>query len=223
MSQSQQIYLASRDQAEWPWHTRPEVIRAVHALKESREDFTLIDIGASHNPFSTEYLTHTFDIMDTPMEGIRHFTGNMNRYEDWQPLLDYVEQFGKFTFANCTHTLEDLANPMLAIEMMPRIAEQGFIAVPSKYNELQMREGPFRGTMHHRWIWNNENGKLIAYPKIPIIDSMTFHPHEIEVEKLAELELRMFWILGIDFAIVNNDYLGPTAEAIYDIYRRLLP
>lgn len=220
---SQQIYLASRDQVEWPWHTRPEVIRAVADLKSSRDNFSLIDIGASHNPFNRDYLTHTYDIMDTPIEGVQHFVGNMNRYEDWQQLLEYVEEHGKFTFANCTHTLEDLANPMLALEMLPRIAEQGFLAMPSKYNELQRREGPFRGTMHHRWIWNNENGVLVAYPKVPIIDSMTFHPHEGTVEHSAELELRMLWISDIDFAIANNDYLGPTAEAIYDIYRKLLP
>jgi hypothetical protein len=33
----------------------------------------------------------------------------------------------------------------------------------------------------------------------------------------------MFWISDIDFAIANNDYLGPTAEAIIQLYNRLLP
>jgi len=147
----------------------------------------------------------------------------MNRYEDWLPILDYVEKNGRFSFCNCTHTLEDLANPMLAMEMIPRIAEQGFIAVPSKYNELQRREGVFRGTMHHRWIYNAENGRFIAYPKVPIVDHICFHPYEIEIEKMAELELRMFWIENIDYGIANDDYLGPTAEAIIDIYRKLVP
>lgn len=221
---AQQIYLSSRDTQEWPWHIRHEVIRAVDELKIARgEQFSLIDIGASHNAFNREYLTHTFDIIPTEMEGVHGFIGNMNKYEDWLPILEYVEQHGKFSFANCTHTLEDLANPMLVIDMLPKIAEQGFIAVPSKYNELQRREGHFRGTMHHRWIWNNEDGRLIAYPKIPIIDHMTFHPLEVEIEKNSELELRMFWISDIDFAIANNDYLGPTAEAIVQLYKRLLP
>jgi hypothetical protein len=112
---------------------------------------------------------------------------------------------------------------MLVLEMLPKIAEQGFIAVPSKYNELQRREGQFRGTMHHRWIFDNENSLLVAYPKIPIIDHMTFHPHELVVEERAEMELRMLWITNIAFTVANNDYLGPTAEAICDIYRRLLP
>jgi hypothetical protein len=219
----QKIYLSPRDQEEWPWHIRHEVLRAAADLKNSRDNFTLLDIGASHNPFNREFLTHTFDIMDSPMNGVHQFIGNMNRYEDWQPLLDYVAQNGKFTFCNCTHTLEDLANPMLALEMMPRIAEQGFLAMPSKYNELQRREGHFRGTMHHRWIWNDENGLLVAYPKVPIVDHMTFFPFEIDIETHAELEFRMFWITDIHFKIANDDYLGPTAEAIYDIYRRLLP
>lgn len=219
----QQIYLSPRDTQEWPWHIRPEVIKAVDDLKNSRNNFTLIDIGASHNPFNRAYLTHTFDIMPTEIEGVHGFVGNMNRYEDWQPILNYVNEHGKFTFANCTHTLEDLANPMLVLEMLPRIAEQGFIAVPSKYNELQRREGHFRGTMHHRWIFNNENSLLVAYPKIPIVDHITFYPNEFLIEERAEMELRMFWIETIGFTIANNDYLGPTAEAIYDIYRKLLP
>ena len=219
----QQIYLAQRDQAEWPWHLRPEVIKLVEELKNENNNLTLIDIGASHNPFDRRFLTHTFDIMDTPIEGVHAFRGNMNRYQDWEPLLEYVKEHGKFNFCNCTHTLEDLANPMLAVEMIPQIAEQGFFAMPSKYNELQRREGPFRGTMHHRWIWNDENGKLVAYPKIPIVDTMTFHPHEAAIEKYAELELRIYWKEDIDFAIANDDYLGPTAAAIYDIYRRLVP
>lgn len=221
---TQQIYLSPRDTQEWPWHIRHEVIRAVDELKIARgEQFSLIDIGASHNAFNRDYLTHTFDIIPNEMEGVHGFIGNMNKYEDWLPLLEYVAEHGKFSFANCTHTLEDLANPMLVIDMLPKIAEQGFIAVPSKYNELQRREGHFRGTMHHRWIWNNEDGILVAYPKIPIIDHMTFYPLEVEIEKNSELELRMFWISDIDFAIANNDYLGPTAEAIIQLYNRLLP
>ena len=221
---SQQIYLSHRETQEWPWHLRPEVIQAVGDLKQDRGDkFTLIDVGASHNPFDRTYLTHTFDILPSQMEVVHQFIGNMNRYQDWKPLLDYVAEHGKFTFANCTHTLEDLANPMLALEMLPLIAEQGFLAMPSKYNELQKREGPFRGTMHHRWIWNNEGGMLVAYPKISIVDSMTFYPHELAIEDHAELELRMFWITDIGYKVVNDDYLGPTAEAIYDIYRKLVP
>ena len=122
---TQQIYLSPRDTQEWPWHIRPEVLEAVDNLKRDRgENFTLIDIGASHNPFDRRYLTHTFDILPAPKDGVHEFIGNMNKYEDWQPLLDHVQQHGKFTFVNCTHTLEDLANPMLVLDMLPRIAEQ---------------------------------------------------------------------------------------------------
>lgn len=220
----QQIYLAPRDTQIWPWHIRHEVKKKASELKLAQgRRFSLIDVGASHNAFDRQYLTHTFDMMPTTLDGVHGFVGNMNKYEDWLPILDYVQQHGKFSFANCTHTIEDLANPMLVLDMLPKIAEQGFIAVPSKYNELQRRESHFRGTMHHRWIWNNEDGKLIGYPKVPIVDHITFFPYEIEIEKHAELELRMFWSNTIEYGIANNDYLGPTAQAIIDIYRKLLP
>ncbi len=214
---SQQVYVFKEE-----LYGRPEVIKHVTKLKEVNPNLTVLDIGATHNPFSQDFLTHTFDLRPNEIPGIVSFAGDINQYEDWVPLFEYVEEHGKFDFVNCTHTLEDVAYPMAALKYMPKIAKEGFIAVPSKYYELQRRDS-FRGGIHHRWIFDSKDGKLIAYPKINLIESLTWYPHGGEIEEKANTELRVFWKDFIDFQVINNDYLGPTREAVIEMYQQLLP
>jgi len=213
---AQQLYLYKEE-----LYGRPEVINHVKNLKETNPNLTVLDIGASHNPFDQSLLTHTFDLRYAEHSAYQ-FIGDINSYEDWVQLFNHVEEHGKFDFVNCTHTLEDIAYPMAALKYMPLIAKEGFIAVPSKYYELQGRD-VFKGGIHHRWIWDNKDGKLIGYPKINLIESLTYYPHGKDIEAKANLELRLFWKDGIDFEIINNDYLGPTKEAVVEMYQNLMP
>jgi len=201
---------------------RPEVLAHVAKLKDHNPDFTLLDVGATHNPFNRDFLTHTFDLNPSGMEGVHEFSGDINCSEDWVQIFDYVQEHGKFDFVNCTHTLEDIAYPHAALKYMPQIAKEGFIAVPSKYWELQRRDS-YRGGIHHRWIFDNKDGILTAYPKINLIESLTWFPHGTTIEEEAHTELRLFWKDSIDFRVINNDYLGPTAEAVVEMYKNLIP
>jgi len=200
---------------------RPDVLAHVEQLKAQTPNFTLLDIGATHNPFNKDYLTHTFDLRPAGRTDVVEFAGNINNAEDWVQLFDYVEKHGKFSFCNCTHTLEDIADPMVALKYMPMIAEQGFIAVPSKYYELQRRES-FRGAIHHRWIWNGRNNRLVGYPKINLIEYISYGEYDKIIAEQSETELRVFWQDDIDYEIINNDYLGPTREAVIDMYVDLI-
>jgi hypothetical protein len=214
---SQQIYTYNEELA-----GRPEVLKHLSKLKEKNPNLTVLDIGASHNPLASEFLTHTFDLRPIEIPNVKSFAGDINQYESWIPLFEHVEEHGKFNFVNCTHTLEDVAYPMAALRYMPQIAEEGFIAVPSKYYELQRRDA-FRGGIHHRWIFDSKDGKLIAYPKINLIETLTWFPHGLVIEENATTELRVFWKDSIEFEVINNDYLGPTREAVIDMYQKLLP
>jgi len=213
---TQHIYLAEEQLI-----NRPDVIQYVSNLKSQTTNFTLLDIGASHNPFNREFLTHTFDLNPCNLNNVHGFLGNLNNAEDWKQLFDYVEIHGKFSFCNCTHTLEDIADPMVALKYMPMIANEGFIAVPSKYYELNRRES-FRGAIHHRWIWNNINNKLIGYPKINLIEYINYGEFEKIIDRDWKTELRMFWKNDIEYSLINNDYLGPTREAVIDMYVNLI-
>lgn len=213
----QNIYLYQEE-----LYGRPHVLDYVHQLKQQTKNFTLIDIGASWNPFCPELLTHTFDKFPTAVPHVHTFLGDINSRDSWQQLFYHVAVHGKFSFCNCTHTLEDISYPQAALTYMPLIADQGFVAVPSKYWELQRRDR-FRGGHHHRWIFDFKQDQLIAYPKINLIESINYHPHNLLIEQNSHLELRMFWQGSINWKVINDDYLGPTFEEVYDWYQQLIP
>lgn len=202
---------------------RPEILSYVSGLKSQNANFTLLDIGASWNNFSTEYLTHTFDLNPHNIPNVHAFKGDMNQYEDWVQIFEYVEKHGKFDYCNCTHTLEDIAYPLAALRYMPRIAKEGFIAVPSKYWELQRRE-LMRGGHHHRWIFDaTKDNKLLAYPKVNMIEYMTIYAEREEfINANSHLELRLRWKDTIDFEVINNDYLGPTFQDVINMYHNMM-
>ena len=205
---------------------RPEVIAAIDKLNAK----TIIDIGGSYNSWLGNRVTHMFDMLNPTNNGmmsindqnVKWFNGNLNDHEDWVQIFDYVEEHGKFDFCNCTHTLEDLAYPMAALKYMPRIAKAGFIAVPSKYWELDRRQ-EFRGGVHHRWICDNDKNVLQFYPKINLIEHMQiYNIQDSLIKQRGNTELRLLWNDTIDFSIVNNDFLGPTFENVVNMYHRLL-
>lgn len=120
----------------------------------------------------------------------------------------------EFDICLCTHTLEDLYNPFLALEEMSRVAKRGYIATPSRgfdmqfshFNLTDWRTGPRRqpGLSHHHWFFEVKNEKLFIVPKIyPILYTSEFH-----IAKWGgEEECRYFWqdkILYEVFPSVNT-------------------
>lgn len=198
--------------------SRPEVINKI----KSSGAKTILDVGGWWNTYLRDYVTHVFDQYNPNIEGVSWFQGNINSYESWKPIFDYVEKNGKFDFVNCTHTLEDLAYPEAALKYMPLIAKQGFIAVPSKYWELQRRD-LMRGGHHHRWIMDNKDNVLTLWPKINLIEYMIpYDEISDQINLHADKELRMFWEDSINYKIINNDYLGPTFEDVIRYYHELV-
>jgi hypothetical protein len=197
---------------------RPEVIEKIAALNVK----TVLDVGGSWNSYLGSLITHVFDLHDPNLPNVHWFQGSINSYEGWKPILDYVEINGKFDFVNCTHTLEDLAYPEAALRYLPQVAKSGFIAVPSKYWELERRQ-IFRGGHHHRWIFDSRDGVLTAWPKINLIEYMIpYNDIQDQIEKNCKKELRMFWEDTIEWKIINDDYLGPTFEDVVNYYHNLI-
>jgi FkbM family methyltransferase len=184
-------------------------------------DFSVIDVGASANPWSAPVIDATFDMQDCGSAKL-HFSGDFNDRRAWDPLLAHVSRHGRFSYSICSHTLEDLAYPAVTMEMLPRIADAGFVSVPSRFLERTAVEGPYRGFIHHRWILDNVGETLMVVPKMPVLEYMEGagekgKPHNKEVD-----ELQIFWRRGLSFSNMNNDYLGPTASAVVQMYQKFL-
>lgn len=215
---TQILYLANIE------NERMGLINQLRTLKEQNPNLRVLDVGAWANPLSEEFLTHTFDLHHNPNlpDSVVQYIGNINDYNGWHQIFQHVNEYGKFDYITCTHTLEDIAFPQAALKYMPQLAKRGFIAVPSKYYELQRRD-LFRGSPHHRWIWNDKDGKLIGYPKSSIIEYINYQPHNKGIEDMGFTELRLEWEDEIDWGIINDDYLGPNDEAVRKMYEGLMP
>jgi hypothetical protein len=60
---------------------------------------------------------------------------------------------GSFDFAVCSHTLEDVRDPIRVCDELRRVARAGYIEVPSRLEEQSpMATQPGVGWTHHRWL-----------------------------------------------------------------------
>jgi hypothetical protein len=68
----------------------------------------------------------------------------------------------EFDFVLCSHTLEDLRDPIGVCRELVRVAKSGYIEVPSRLTESSRGvERPFYcGYYHHRWLCEVEGTKI---------------------------------------------------------------
>ena len=192
-------------------------------IKEKRNNgkFTVIDVGGAMNGWSSSFIDALVDFNDPTEKNISylHFKLDITHPDSWKELVSYVEKNGKFDFSICSHTLEDIINPGFVCEMLQKISNSGFIAVPSIHRELSRCESKWKGYIHHRWFFTFENGIFTAYPKINLIE----HIDTSSVESLDEkyYELTFIWNGKIPFQYINNNYLGPCVEAVVEMYKNV--
>lgn len=135
----------------------------------------IIDIGGA-NSFAHGKLDALVDIRQPQASANHVFIGDIDRPEIWDDILQHAVDHGQWDYAICTHTLEDINNPVYAASRIELIAKAGVIIVPSKYQEFGRFSGNFRGFIHHRWIFDVIDGVLTAFPKINYIECMSDMP-----------------------------------------------
>ena len=129
-------------------------------------NYTSIDIGASAMYWSYPECKFVADVVEIKKDGVFFFKINLEQNSSWQDLIKYVELNGKFDFSICSHTLEDIFNPLDLIKLLETISNKGFIAIPSKYDEYsKLYNNLYRGNAHHKQFFDIKNGELIIYPK----------------------------------------------------------
>lgn len=59
----------------------------------------------------------------------------------------------QFDFSVCSHTLEDVRDPLFVCGELQRVSRAGYIEVPSRLEEQSYGfQGPWVGWGHHRWL-----------------------------------------------------------------------
>jgi SAM-dependent methyltransferase len=65
----------------------------------------------------------------------------------------------QFDFAVCSHTLEDVRDPVRVCRELARVARAGYVEVPSRLEEQSPIDGrPGVGWTHHRWLTEIDQG-----------------------------------------------------------------
>ena len=203
-------------------HHRKDVIEFINLQKQKTPNYKVVDVGGFGSIWSGGIVDAIVDINKVPEKYIQ-FNGNICEGDVWESVMEYVDKNGKFDFSICTHTLEDIAAPKFVCSWLKKISVAGFIAMPSKYAELSRGEGMYRGLIHHRWIFNHENDKVVAYPKLPFLE---YEPlYDIVAEKLKlqkNDEIQWFWENDPKLELMNGDFLGPTIPDLKTYYHALL-
>lgn len=206
-------------------HSRNDVINYIKEMR-AKGTFTVVDVGGTVSGWSADIIDVLVDFNDPQCisNNIKHFKCDITDYSSWIDICNYVSIHGKFDFCICTHTLEDIANPKFVCEQLSKIANAGYIAVPSKYRELsrfEMSNYNYRGYIHHRWIFNVEDGVFVGYPKINYLDSTNIFD-KIACMDENKSDLSFYWKDNIDIIYINNNYLGPSVGCVIGYYNNLL-
>ncbi len=132
----------------------------------------VLDVGGAVTVFHRS--THVIDIL--PLDQAQRIWARRGGRvpsiapENWIPQdicgarpFPFADKY--FDFAICSHTLEDVRDPLRVCAEMSRVAKAGYIETPSPIVELTRGMDPWGrswvGHYHHRWIVSVENGTLV--------------------------------------------------------------
>jgi hypothetical protein len=119
---------------------------------------------------------------------------------------------GQFDFAVCSHTLEDVRDPVWVCAELQRVARAGYIEVPSRLEEhTRGINGPWAGWAHHRWICEiDPHAARIEF----VFKSHAIHVHAIDVKLPPERRVQWRW-WQCSFACRERIFTEPAALAAW--------
>lgn len=171
----------------------------------------VLDIGAAREPFRRA--THIVDML-TRAEARATF----GRYFNDPPIADanwiavdvcdskplpFPDKF--FDFVVCSHTLEDIRDPIRVCQEMSRVAKAGYIECPSPLLELtkgvDRAGGSWVGYAHHRWIVSTASGGLEFVMKPHFVHGSTrfhFSPGFADALSAERRFTKLFWTGAVE-------------------------
>ena len=148
----------------------------------ARQYKRVLDVGGWFRPFNLS--THVIDI--EPYETRQTFHAldpeHSERFvvETWYQLDACKDEWpfpdNFFDFSVCSHTLEDLPDPIAVCRQLNRVSKAGYIEVPSKMREIFTKQRLARlrllaglpveiGFEHHHWICDLQGNTITFHPK----------------------------------------------------------
>jgi hypothetical protein len=168
-----------------------------------KNNYNSVDIGGSINSWSYPECKTYIDAISPKYNDITLHQVNLENEDDRNKVLDYVNQNGKFDFSICSHTIEDIFNPIDVIKFLTKISKKGYIAIPSKFNEFKHLYGnAYRGNGHHKQFLDVKDNKIVIYPKFSFIE--TDNRSDLILNNGKGDELNIMWDENIDFKVFGD-------------------
>jgi hypothetical protein len=114
------------------------------------------------NPYATRKIVHP----EVPEQFDEHswFIGDICAAPAWRPFSDK-----EFDFSICSHTLEDVRDPLYVCSQLIRVSKAGYLEFPSPFRETCKIDPDdlSAGYSHHRWIVDvDERDRLVFVAKL---------------------------------------------------------
>jgi hypothetical protein len=178
-------------------------------LASLRETDVVLDVGGGARPF--ERADWVLDLMPYAGRGLYGYeAGAAERYtaETWvqRDMCDrspWPFADGQIDFAVCSHTLEDVRDPVWVCSELVRVARAGYIEVPSRLEEQSFGfQGPWAGRAHHHWLIDIEGDRVTFVFKHHVLHARAsdhfprgFRDRLSEEQRVSTL----FWSEGFQF------------------------
>jgi hypothetical protein len=170
------------------------------------DDAVVLDVGGAMKPFNRADW-----IMDALPYGRRgqlgSIGGDSERFDaDTWVMRDFCDREPwpfrdkEIDFVICSHTLEDVRDPIWMCSEFNRIANAGYIEVPSRLEEQTYGfQGPWTGWSHHRWLIDADQAAnhLQFVHKSAVVERADSHFPTDFRDTLSEAErVQTFWWEG---------------------------
>jgi hypothetical protein len=117
----------------------------------------------------------------------------------------------QFDFVVCSHTLEDIRDPLATCREIRRVGKAGYIEVPSRLEEQSFGvQGPWVGWGHHRWLVDIHDARLEFTFKHHVIHGRSSHHFPRAFHASLSDEQKVQWLWWNDsFDFQEQIFIGP--------------
>ena len=180
---------------------------AERIISRLSDDAVVLDVGGWGSPFPRA--DWVLDLLPYETRGLygydRDAVEERFRPDTWivRDICDHEPwpfDDDQFDFAICSHTLEDIRDPIWVCQEMMRVGKAGYIEVPSIESELSMgmESRHWAGHQHHHWLVDMKGDRIVFEMKPHfIMGRWKFHLPASYGAALCE-EQRVQWMFWKD-------------------------
>lgn len=166
-------------------------------LARVRDCDRVLDIGGWAQPFTRANVVvdvlpyDTRGIFGNQGQGPEHFGRDSWILHDVSSCLPLPFRDKEFDFVICSHTLEDIRDPIHLCSEINRVGKRGYIETPSRAMESIMGyEGKnYAGCYHHRWLVQIKDNEVVFRFKTHLIhEKWKYHLPRSYIRNLTDEE-----------------------------------